>query len=199
MLIEDDATASLLVQFLEDKQFFRGTASDLLRALCSMAPAHDLPQLPKGPRALSAHLNRFVIPLERMGIVLERERGIRAGPRAPVGDPLHPWVAARRDRNGGVLMPAVALLAFLRRSGATVTLTPENQVGVEAPRGLLDGALRAAIRADREDLLALLQAEESSSILDGEPASFASDPSAPATHGQRIPDAADAKDAGSAK
>ena len=59
-------------------------------------------------------------------------------------------------------MPAVALLAFLRRSGATVALTSENQVGVEAPRGLLDGALRVAIRADREDLLALLQAEESS-------------------------------------
>ena len=41
MLIEDDATASLLVQFLEDKRSFRGTASDLLLALCSMAPPHD--------------------------------------------------------------------------------------------------------------------------------------------------------------
>ena len=75
MLVEDDATASLLMRFLEDNSFFRGTASDLLLALRTMAPAHDLPLLPKGPRALSAHLNRFIIPLERMGIVLERERG----------------------------------------------------------------------------------------------------------------------------
>ena len=77
-------------------------------------------------------------------------------------------------------MPAVALLAYLRRSGATVSLTPENRVRVEAPPGLLDGALRAAIRADREDLLALLHAEESSSILNCELASFASVPSGPA-------------------
>jgi DNA-binding transcriptional ArsR family regulator len=75
MLVEDDATAALLLRFLEETGSFRGTATDLLTSLRVMAPVGDLQLLPKGPRALSAHLNRFIIPLERMGIVLERERG----------------------------------------------------------------------------------------------------------------------------
>ena len=95
MLVEDDATASLLIRFLEDNGFFRGTTSDLLHALCTLAPPHDLPLLPKGPRALSAHLNRFIIPLERMGIVLERERG--SGPERE-----RLWVirSTRESQNG---------------------------------------------------------------------------------------------------
>lgn len=75
ILVEDDPTASLLLRLLDDNPNFRGTASSLLNALRLIAPVHDLPLLPKGPRALLAHLSRFVIPFERIGIALERERG----------------------------------------------------------------------------------------------------------------------------
>jgi hypothetical protein len=71
-------------------------------------------------------------------------------------------------------MPAVALLASLRRAGATVSLTLENRVRVAAPPGVLDHVLRAAIRAHREGLLALLRLEGIPCIQDRKLASVAS-------------------------
>ncbi len=49
------------------------------------------------------------------------------------------------------------LLLLLRTSGATVTLNSEGRVQIEAPAGLLDEALRCAIRDQRDHLADLLR------------------------------------------
>ena len=54
-------------------------------------------------------------------------------------------------------MSASDLLLLLRTSGATVTLNSEGRVQIEAPAGLLDEALRCAIRDQRDHLADLLR------------------------------------------
>jgi len=73
MLIEDDIVASLLVKMLDSRSVIEGTATSLLRDL-RLEAGDDERLLPKGPRALSAHLKRFVPAFERTGIILEQSR-----------------------------------------------------------------------------------------------------------------------------
>jgi hypothetical protein len=54
-------------------------------------------------------------------------------------------------------MRASDLLLQLRTSGAVVTLTRDGRVQIEAPAGLLDDALRSAIRDQRDTLVHLLR------------------------------------------
>jgi DNA-binding transcriptional ArsR family regulator len=73
MLIEDDLVASLLVRMLDKHLVISGTATDLLHLL-RMEAEEDASFLMKSPRALSAHLKRFVPAFERTGIILEQSR-----------------------------------------------------------------------------------------------------------------------------
>jgi hypothetical protein len=74
MLIEDDIVASAIQSMLVHRTSFRATATDLLNQLREAVDEGDIRLLPKGPRALSAHLKRFVPAFERLGIVLEQTR-----------------------------------------------------------------------------------------------------------------------------
>jgi putative DNA primase/helicase len=73
MLIEDDLVASLLVRMLDKRVEISGTPTELFAEL-RLAAQEDAHLLPKGPRALSAHLKRFVPAFERTGIILEQSR-----------------------------------------------------------------------------------------------------------------------------
>jgi energy-coupling factor transporter ATP-binding protein EcfA2 len=73
MLIEDDLVASLLVRMLDKQAEISGTPTELFAEL-RVEAQEDAHLLPKGPRALSAHLKRFVPAFERTGIILEQSR-----------------------------------------------------------------------------------------------------------------------------
>jgi putative DNA primase/helicase len=73
MLIEDDLVASLLVRMLDKQAEISGTPTELFAEL-RLEAQEDAHLLPKGPRALSAHLKRFVPAFERTGIILEQSR-----------------------------------------------------------------------------------------------------------------------------
>jgi hypothetical protein len=77
MLIDDDMVASLILKMLETRSVLSGTATDLLRRLREQADKGDERHLPKGPRALSRHLKRFVPAFERIGITLEQSKAGR--------------------------------------------------------------------------------------------------------------------------
>ena len=81
---------------------------------------------------------------------------------------------ARANLGGGVLMGASDLLLLLRTSGATVTLNSEGRVQIEAPAGLLDEALRCAIRDQRDHLADLLGNTHAGEERGHRPASLAS-------------------------
>ena len=81
---------------------------------------------------------------------------------------------ARANLGGGVLMSASDLLLLLRTSGATVTLNSEGRVQIEAPAGLLDEALRCAIRDQRDHLADLLRNTHAGEERGHRPASLAS-------------------------
>lgn len=73
MLIEDDLVASLLVRMLDKRAVISGTPTELFAEL-RLEAQDDAHLLPKGPRALSAHLKRFVPAFGRIGITLEQSR-----------------------------------------------------------------------------------------------------------------------------
>ncbi len=74
MLIDEDIVASQILKMLDIQSQLSGTATELLRVLREGVDEGDIRLLPKGPRALSAHLKRFVPAFERIGIVLEQTR-----------------------------------------------------------------------------------------------------------------------------
>lgn len=73
MLIEDDVVASLLVRMLDQRAVISATPTELFADL-RIEAQDDAHLLPKGPRALSAHLKRFVPAFARTGILLEQSR-----------------------------------------------------------------------------------------------------------------------------
>jgi hypothetical protein len=67
--------------------------------------------------------------------------------------------AGRRQRRGGVLMNATAILQTIRERGGQVTLEGDN-IRVRKTRGVLTDELRQAIRAEKAAILRMLAAEQ---------------------------------------
>jgi hypothetical protein len=74
LLIDDDIVAALILRLLDRRGALETTATDLLRQLRACADEGDERLLPKGPRALSVHLKRFVPAFERIGIELAQTK-----------------------------------------------------------------------------------------------------------------------------
>lgn len=78
-VLSDDPAASLLIAFMESRDEWTGTASELLATLDGLAIDHHVNQkeLPKSGAALSRHLRRLTSSLEEAGIRLAISAGTR--------------------------------------------------------------------------------------------------------------------------
>jgi hypothetical protein len=74
MLIDDDIVASAIQTMLAGRGSIEATATHLLNLLRQEVDEGDIRLLPKGPRALSSHLKRFVPAFERIGIMLAQKK-----------------------------------------------------------------------------------------------------------------------------
>ncbi|MBI5153469.1 MAG: hypothetical protein HZA36_03365, partial [Parcubacteria group bacterium] len=78
-VLSEHVEAELLGRFMEDKERWDGTASELRKHLCGIAGSMDISEseLPKNGSALSRKLNTLKTNLEEAGLKIEKGKGTR--------------------------------------------------------------------------------------------------------------------------
>lgn len=71
MVVEDDSIGNAILDFMSDRDEWKGTATDLLNDLKSRCLSTDPP---KSPSSFSGRLNRLIAPLRSTGILVMTER-----------------------------------------------------------------------------------------------------------------------------